>query len=343
MNSITRVACAFTLFTLVACANDGHAPGGSEITFPEVTKAVSGSSFLGKVKSKAVSGAALNTSMCSNCGSSTGMAFAHSLASLFVLQGMIADNNSCSIVALEKSGVISGLTSGDFIYLYADNIRIKAKVKVEGGVVSLFEMNHCMDGVQVQHMAGTNSGGNVTFTFRSKDTGTFASMDASGTLSGETWTSKTVNFKFYNTTSLSNFTISQNSDYLDITGTIDSGTIGTLDGTDFRMVSRAQLLGSSAKTYALGDGSIRAATAAGAASNTNWNGDTGVHGAGPTTYDADVASATLPSVTSTYATDFTASETWDCSMPGGGIDFASAITGNETLMNDMIACSEDFQ
>jgi hypothetical protein len=186
----------------------------------------------------------------------------------------------------------------------------------------------------------------VTFAFRSKDASSyFMAMDATGTMSGEAWLSKTVTAKFYSVSSarLDVFTIAQNSDYLDITGAMDSSTIGTVDGSDFRFVSRAQLLGSNAKTYALGDGSSKMQLGAGSGATNNWNGDSGVHGAGPTTYDADVASATLPSMTAVYATDFTTDEAWDCQTSGTVYNFATLMSSNATLLSDMIACSEDFQ
>jgi hypothetical protein len=139
------------------------------------------------------------------------------------------------------------------------------------------------------------------------------------------------------------FSMTQGSNYLDVNGVIDSGTIGTLDGNDVRLVSRAQLIGSGTTTYALGDGSLLTAVGLNASSSTNWNGDTGVHGSGPTTYDSVVASATLPSVPTTRATAYETSEQWDCQMVGAGTDFATAMASNSSLIADIQTCNQEFQ
>lgn len=335
------------LALLGSCTNKGQAPGGESLDIPKITTAVSGngtSAIVASVHPMAIHGASLNSD-CTTCGSGTSFQHVHSLASIFVIQGKIADMNSCMISAVSAYDIVPGITSGSFKYLRSDSSQMKVKVSVTDKVVSSFEIFNCDNGVQTQYVTGTNSNGNVTFKLRGGDSNFFVSMDATGQMSGTNWTSKSLNVGFYSSTmsQYSYSTVTQNQDYLDISGIIDTGTLGTLDGSDIRLVSRAQLIGSSIQDYALGDGSIRIASGVGAASNNNWNGDTAVHGSGPTTYDSAVASATLPSIPTSRVTSFTGAEQWDCSEAEASIDFAARASSNSGFMNAVMACQEAFQ
>jgi hypothetical protein len=337
--------CVSFIVLTTACTSEGHAPGGGSLNIPQITSAVNGSASGVVIQPKATSGQSINTQTCSGCGgASTDFSYAHSLASLFVIQGKIADANSCAIGAIRQFDLLPGLGDGTDVYTVQDTMAIKANVKVTGDTVTSFTVIHCMDGEQVQYMSGTNVGGSVTFKFRSKSDSNFMTMDAEGTMSGDTWTSKTLDVLFYNQSgSSSSFTITQTASLLDITGVLDNGTLGTLDGSDYRSVSRVELLGDSPATYAIGDGSVRSAVGAGGAANNNWNGDTGVHGGGPTTYDSHVASATLPSIPSSYPTDFTSDEQWNCQAVGTPVNLMTAAAGNPAVIAAMNECNEAFQ
>jgi hypothetical protein len=263
------------------------------------------------------------------------------------LQGKLADSNSCMVAAVVSNDIIPGLTSGEYKYLNSSNgITMKVKVALSGTTVTSYELYTCVNGEQVQYISATDTNGDVTFKFRATGSSLFVAMDATGKLADGQWTSKVLDAGFYSSSGTpyyDYFQITQQSDYLDVTGYLDSGTLGTQDVNDIRIVSRAQLLGDSPQNYAMGDGAVRTATGAGAASNTNWNGDTGVEGAGPTTYDSAVASATLPTAPTTRATAFTADETWDCQMVGGGIDFLASAASNPAFLAQGMACEEEFQ
>ena len=334
---------AVAVATILGCTNKGHAPGGNSLDMPYITNAVDGGASLAAIGPRATTGASLNSQTCSSCTSDFLNAF--SLASTFVLQGKLADSNSCMIAAVSEADIVPGLTDGTYKYLYSSTMTMKVKITASNKTVTSFEIFTCNGGSQIQYMSGTNLGGNVTFGLRVSSSGNFVTMDATGTLSGDDWSSKVLNTGYYlpGSGTYSYFTITQEANYLDISGAIDRGTLGTLDATDVRLVSRAQLLGSSSKTYALGDGSVRTATGANAATTNNWNGDTGVHGGGPTTYDADVAAASLPSIPTTRTSAFTAAETWDCTMGADAINFESAGASNSSFMAAAMKCQEDFQ
>lgn len=344
MLSWKRLSVIGLTLSLFSCTNQGHAPGGSSIAMTEVTSSVSGASFTGLgVHPQATSGQLLNSNSCSTCGSGVFMN-AWSLGSMFVLQGKLADADSCMVAAVAANEIVPGLTSGEFKYIDQGDSQMKVRVVLSGDEVETYENFTCYQGSFMQYVKMTKVGSTATYTFRSNggQAGLFVTMDASGTVSGDSWTSKTLTVGFYSSTNYSFFTMTQGTDYLDINGGIDSGTLGTLDGTDVRLVSRTQLLGSSAQTYAMGDGSIRYASGVGSAANTNWNGDTGTVGAGPTTYDSVVASATLPTIPTTRTTAFTAAETWDCQM-SNPVNFQAAAASNSAFVTQAMACVEDFE
>jgi hypothetical protein len=329
-----------------SCSNKGSAPSGSSLSMPQVTTAVNGVSSQAFVQTKALTGLSLNSQSCSSCGNGALMSV-WSLASTFILQGKIADANSCIIKAVAKSNVVPGLTSGEYKTFNDSSGPTKVKITANGTDVTSFEIFSCNGSTQSQYMSGTNTNGNVTFNLKISG-GTvsqpiFVKMLATGTMEGANWTSKTLTVGYSVSSNYSEFTIAQQSNYLDITGYVDSGTLGTLDANDVQLVSRSQLIGSTVPTYALGDGSVRIATGGGSASSTNWNGDTGVVGSGPTTYDSAVASATFPSVPTTRTTSFTSSEQWDCSVGSDAINLEQAATSNATLMTDVQSCILEFQ
>lgn len=329
-----------------SCSTKGNAPGGQDLYVPQVTKAVGGTSLFSLPHTQATTGFALNSQSCSSCGNGP-ISNVWSLASVFVFQGKVADMNSCMIKAMSKADVIPGLTTGVYKYMTSSSSAMKVKITADGSDVKSFEIFGCNSGTQNQYMSGTNSGGNVTFSLRisSATPSIFVKMDATGVMSGSDWTSKSLTVGYYvaATPHYSEFTIAQHSDYLDISGFVDHGTLGTLDGTDVQLVSRVQLIGNSVSTYALGDGSIKTATGGAGSSSTNWNGDTAVVGSGPTTYDSAVSSATLPSVPSTRTTQYTSSEQWDCSVSSDALNMDTVAASNASLMSAVSACMSEFQ
>ncbi len=337
---------SFAFLLANSCSTKGNAPGGQDLDMPQVTKAVSSTSLFSLPRTQATTGFSLNSQSCSSCGSGSIMNV-WSLASVFVFQGKVADMNSCMIKAMSKADVIAGLTSGEYKYMSSSTSSMKVKITADGTDVKSFEIFGCNSGTQNQYMSGTNSGGNVTFSLRisSASPSVFVKMDATGVMSGSAWTSKslTVGYNVPSSSSYSEFTIAQQADYLDITGFIDHGTLGTLDGNDVQLVSRAQLIGNSVSTYALGDGSIKTATGGAGSTSTNWNGDTAVVGSGPTTYDSFVASASLPSVPSTRTTQFTTAEQWNCSVSADALDLDKVAASNTSLLSDVMACMGEFQ
>lgn len=345
MKYVVRPLILLCFFINLSCTNEGNAPsGGATVVMPLVTAPVSGASA-SAFGPRATTGASLKSGSCSSCGSGM-MSNLYSLASAFAVYGAMADLNSCTTSAVAKAGIIPGLTSGEYKYLDMQDSKMKVKVTVSGTVMSSYELFYCDADGQNQYVSGTNDGTNVTFTMKIKPAGTnyFVNIGVEGTLSGTTWTSKRVTTGFYNgasgSTTYSYFTMTQGLDYLDVSGIYDQGTLGTVDGTDWRMVSRAQLLGNSYKTYALGDGSSKHVMGTGSVATTNWNGDTGVHGSGPTTYDSVVSSATVPSLPTSRVTTFSSDETWDCSMESP-VDTSSAMS-NSAFMTDMMACASEL-
>lgn len=250
--------------------------------------------------------------------------------------------NSCMIKAMAKANIIPGLTSGEPKYMLSSETKMKVKIKATENTVESFEIYNCDTDGQTQYMGGTNSDGAVTFKVRISAPSIFVTMSATGNMVGSEWSSKSLTVGYNLPSSYSEFTIDQKSDYLDVSGIVDSGTLGTLDSNDVQIYSRAQLIGNSAKTYALGDGSVRFSVGGNSATATNWDGDTKVIGSGPTTYDSAVSSATLPSIPTTRASQFTATETWDCAMPSDALNMES-VGGNAGLMTDVQACMADFQ
>lgn len=342
----TLMSVLFLFVFLLGCTNKGNAPGGNPIDMPLITTAVSGTSFLSNsVRPQATSGQSLNSQSCSGCGGSTQFLNSWSLGAMFVEQGKFADADSCMVAAVASHELVPGITSGEYKYLDLGQSQMKVKIVLSGTEVTSYELFTCYNGSFLQYVSLTKTGSAATYKFRSNGGGNmFITMQANGTVTGDAWTSKTLDVGFYLGTgpSYSFFNMAQGSDYLDISGGTDAGTLGTLDALDNRLVSRAQLLGSSAKTYAMGDGSVRSASGVGAPSNTNWNGDTGVHGAGPTTYDSAVASATLPTIPTTRVTAFTADETWDCQMSNPA-NFNALAAANPAFTADAMVCTADFE
>jgi hypothetical protein len=343
---LTVIGSALIGLAITNCSNKGQAPdSGVTLNMPQVTEAVSGASLMSNVGPFATTGQKLNNGSCSACGSGALMNV-WSLGSTFVLQGKMADVNSCIISAMAAAGVVPGLTSGDAKYFTSSGSKTKVKITADGSTIKTFEIFSCEGATQNQFMGGTNTNGNVTFEAKMSGSAPsvyFVSMSATGTMSGSNWTSKSLDVSYSLSNTYSLFTIAQQSDYLDISGISDSGTLGTLDANDVRLVSRAQLIGSDVQTYAMGDGAVRMALGANAASATNWNGDTGVVGSGPTTYDSVVASATLPSIPTTRITAFESDEQWDCNSDGSDVDLESVAATNPSLMSAVQECIGDFE
>ena len=328
------------------CSNSGSAPGGSSINMPQVTAPVSGASSSAVEHSLATTGLTLNAQTCAHCGSSANLTAVWNMASIFVYQGKVADLNSCIIKSLAKADVVPNLTSGNYVYMTTSSSNLKVSVSLSGGTLSSFKVFGCSGTTQNQYIGGSNTNGNVVFSGRILSSPYFVTLDATGTMSGTNWTSKSVTIGEYNggtTPSYSQFTMTQNPSYLDITGVLDQGTLGTLDGADVRLYSRAQLIGTSVATYALGDGSVLKAIGTSSSSQTNWNGDTSVEGSGPTTYDSVVAAGTLPTIPTTRATAFATAEQWDCSTPSTAVNVQQVATSSSSLISDLSTCVGSFQ
>ncbi len=266
-----------------------------------------------------------------------------SMTNSFLTAGKGADLYGCMVQAMANNSIVPNLTDGEYHYAGDDEMGMKIKVVATDDVLESYEMFLCSSSTQVGYVDATLTGTSVAFLMKSIQSGMGFSIDASGEYSDGAWLSKSMTF-LADMTGLGKMkgSITQYSDYVDIQGTSDTST------TDFQFYSRAQLLGSSPATYALGDGSAKAALDSVdlAGSPVSWLGDspasvmgTAANGA----FYADVTSGSYHALPLSDTVTFGTAETWDCESSADATNFMTAAAGNTGFQTAIQACVDAFQ
>jgi hypothetical protein len=324
----------------------------SEILIPTISSPVSSSSYAASrfgsrvlaATGTATTGVSLSTSLCGGSMSACNSALSQvwSMTNAFLTASKTNDMYSCIVQAMHNNSVISGLGDGAYHYATGSDVGMKIKVTATGSSLENYEMFLCSSGTQVGYVSATLTGTTVAFSMKQVSSGMGFSISASGEYSDGAWLSKSMTFLAdVLSTAKMKASITQYPAYVDIKGTSDTAS------SDFQFYSRTQLLGSTPATYALGDGSAKAAADGNELSGSpvSWLGDSPSSVLGTASSGAfysDVSSGSYHALPLSDSVSFGTAETWDC-VATDATDFETSLAGNTGFATDVQACQSSFE
>lgn len=324
--------CFLMTVLVMGCSKESDNSSTLSVVIPKITGPVK-QAGVSVIRSSSTSLLISTGSACSGCSQAAQVAY--DMANNFLVTASTADANTCVVQALINGGYVKP-DGTDYLISPDPSAAVKISAQVSNSVVTSYSIHVCMGNGATQNAlfisGATGADGTTTATAkfdesRNPTPGTQKSVIiVSGGLADGSWTSKTVDMTFYDPSQIGKYAITQNGDNMIVKGSVD-GTV------DYQMYSQFKLLGDSASTYALDQGSSKMSVGGGSDAVTSWNSD---GQAGGSAYATEVTAGTyfpLP----TFSGTISGSESWDCSRGSATVvDVGSVSSTTQTALE---ACS----